>query len=99
MQKNEEETARWTRYSAENGDLEKNLKHYTKHLEVDVMVPIGSKALMPGKLYHTNEILVFHGSQVFSKCSADQAIEISKRRQTLALDFLKKLGTERDLFR
>lgn len=44
------------------------------------MVPIGSKALMKGKLVHTNEILVCLGAQYFAKYSAKQAIAVCDRR-------------------
>ncbi|XP_063605008.1 unconventional prefoldin RPB5 interactor-like [Penaeus indicus] len=44
------------------------------------MVPFGSLAFMPGRLVHTNEILVLLGDNWFAERSAKQAIEIVKRR-------------------
>jgi unconventional prefoldin RPB5 interactor 1 len=44
------------------------------------MVPIGSKALMRGKMVHTNEILVCLGDGWFVKRSAKEAAEICDRR-------------------
>lgn len=43
-------------------------------------VPIGSKAFMPGKLVHTNEVLVLLGDNWFAERSAKQACEIIDRR-------------------
>lgn len=63
------------------------------------MVPIGGKALMPGKLYHTNEILVSHYQGVFSNVSTDKALEISNHRIQLAETHLKSLEVEKDMYK
>ncbi|CAD7014861.1 unnamed protein product [Ceratitis capitata] len=62
------------------------------------MVPIGRKAYMPGHLIHTNEVLVGHYQNYFSKCSAHKAKEICEYRIKMAEDHLEKLKTERDLW-
>ncbi|XP_071522327.1 uncharacterized protein [Panulirus ornatus] len=46
----------------------------------EVMVPFGSLAFMPGRLLHTNEILVLLGDNWFAERSAKQAAEIVQRR-------------------
>lgn len=49
-------------------------------LSVNCMVPLGKRALMPGKLVHTNEIMVSLGDGYFAKYSAPQAIALCNRR-------------------
>lgn len=44
------------------------------------MVPIGKRALMKGKLIHTNEILVCLGDEYFAKYSASGAVALCERR-------------------
>ena len=44
------------------------------------MVPLGPLAFMPGRLIHTNEILVLLGDNWFAERSAKEAVEIVKRR-------------------
>lgn len=78
---------------------ETSLREFQKKLTADIMVPIGSKALMPGQLYHTGEVLVGHGNKTFSKCTTLQAIKICKHRQNYASTRLEQLETERNLYR
>lgn len=98
MAKNEEETARWKNYKDDNGTAVENLERFSKNLTVDVMVPIGSKAYMSGQLIHTNEVLVGHYQNYFSKCSAHMAKEICEYRIKMADEHLEKLRTESDLW-
>lgn len=44
-------------------------------------MPFGSVAFMPGKLVHTNEIMVLLGDNWFAERSASQALEIVARRK------------------
>lgn len=53
---------------------------YVYLLFPQVMVPFGSLAFMPGRLLHTNEILVLLGDNWFAERSAKQAVEIVQRR-------------------
>jgi unconventional prefoldin RPB5 interactor 1 len=46
-----------------------------------MQVPFGKFAFMPGKLYHTNEIMVLLGDNWFVTRSAKQALEIAERRK------------------
>jgi len=61
-------------------------------------VPFGSLAFMPGKLIHTNEILVLLGDNWFAERSASQAIEIIKRRQQSIEENIKSVKNEIDYF-
>lgn len=77
--------------------VESSLRDFQKKLQVECMVPIGTKALMPGYLYHTSEILVGNGNKIFSKCTTFDALKICKHRQKYAEDRLNDLRTEHDL--
>ncbi|XP_036332671.1 unconventional prefoldin RPB5 interactor-like protein, partial [Rhagoletis pomonella] len=98
LTRNEEETARWKSYKEENITAIENLDKFRNYLTVDVMVPIGQKAYMPGQLIHTNEVLVGHYQGYFSKCSAQKAKEICEYRVKMATEHLEKLNTESDLW-
>lgn len=60
--------------------VREGLKVLPNNLSVNCMVPIGKKALMKGKIVHTNEIMVCLGDGYFVKYSAPQAIELCNRR-------------------
>ncbi|XP_034476371.1 unconventional prefoldin RPB5 interactor-like protein [Drosophila innubila] len=96
--KNADETERWQAYKADNETAIKNLDMFSKQLTVEVMVPIGKKAFMPGQLIHTNELLVGHYQGYFSACSAHKAKEICQHRLGLAEEHLKKLEVEAELW-
>ncbi|EDW32893.1 GL10222 [Drosophila persimilis] len=95
---NAKETDRWQTYKTDNETAIRNLELFAKNLSVEVMVPIGRKALMPGQLIHTNELLVSHNEGYFSACSAHKAKEICQHRLRLAEERLKKLETEANLW-
>lgn len=97
INKNESETLKWEKYLEEMRQAESSLRDFQKKLQVECMVPIGTKALMPGFLYHTSEILVGNGSKIFSKCTTFEALKICKHRQKYAEDRLTDLRTEHDL--
>uniref|UniRef100_A0A1B0FN01 Unconventional prefoldin RPB5 interactor n=1 Tax=Glossina morsitans morsitans TaxID=37546 RepID=A0A1B0FN01_GLOMM len=98
LEKNAEETEKWKNYLEETKVGIENLKKFIKHLDVDVMVPLGKKAFMPGKLIHTNEILVSHYQGYFSKCSTNKAREICELRIENAKEHVKKLEAEAELW-
>lgn len=98
LRNNAEETERWKAFLKENETAKENMSMFQKRLTVDVMVPVGKKALMPGQLIHTNEVLVGHYQGYFSKCSAFKATEICDLRIATANERLKKLETEMELW-
>nr|XP_011442483.2 unconventional prefoldin RPB5 interactor [Crassostrea gigas] len=63
----------------------------------DIMVPFGSLAFMPGKLVHTNEILVLLGDNWFVERSAKQATEIIGRRIKTVEQQIKELQAQKHL--
>lgn len=74
------------------------LEVYPLSVSENCMVPIGKRALMKGKLIHTNEILVYLGDGYFAKYSASQAISLCNRRIAWADKMLKNLQAEKSLF-
>lgn len=72
----------------------RNLQAFQNRLKVDVMVPLGSHALMPGYLYHTNELLIGKPSGIFIEATTSQAMDIVNRRIRVANQRLKDLEVE-----
>lgn len=97
LQKNEYATKHWMKLRDEHMSLHSHLGILPDKLSHDVMVPIGSKALMRGKMVHTNEILVCLGDGWFVKQSAKEAAEICDRRIKLCDNMLKDLEREHNL--
>lgn len=98
LQKNTAEAAKWKQYEQEHQEVKSNLDLYRKQFKVDILIPIGSKALLPGYLYHTGEVLASHGSGYFSDCTVDQAKLIVDHRLKAAREMLQKYDRERELF-
>ena len=67
-------------------------------ISLPVMVPMGRKAFVRGKIQHTNEITVCHGASMFSDVSSQQAIDILEHRMKLCDTQLKALELEKELF-
>ncbi|KAJ2022389.1 hypothetical protein IWW57_004540 [Coemansia sp. S610] len=68
-------------YKTEYHNLQATLLELPDEIEYDAMVPVGPLAFFPGKLIHTNEILVSLGDNWFTERSAKQAAGIAKRRE------------------
>ncbi|XP_005103795.1 unconventional prefoldin RPB5 interactor [Aplysia californica] len=60
--------------------LQNRLKTLPDSVNHDIMVPFGKLAFMPGKIVHTNEVMVLLGDNWFAERSAKQAAEIAGRR-------------------
>lgn len=98
LQANEANEVKWTQYKTELEKTKENLNQFVKSHSLEIMVPIGKKALIRGKLMHTNEITVSHGASYFSDCSTSQAIEIIDRRIENCDQQLAAFDKEKDLF-
>ncbi|CAG2222638.1 URI1 [Mytilus edulis] len=70
----------WEKFRTDYKALKTRLKTLPDKVTHDVMVPFGPLAFMPGKLVHTNEILVLLGENWFVERSAKQACGIIDRR-------------------
>lgn len=97
-QKCSESIAKWTRFRDDYLELKKRLDTLAEKMEYDVMVPFNSVAFMPGKLVHTNEIMVLLGDNWFVERSAKQASEIVERRLAKCDSSLEELHQERKQF-
>ncbi|XP_058828259.1 unconventional prefoldin RPB5 interactor-like protein [Topomyia yanbarensis] len=95
---NEQEIEKWKTYRNEHQQVSDNLKMYQSQLKVDILIPIGSKAFLPGQLYHTGEVMTSHGSGYFSDCSVDQAKRIIDHRINNADKMLLNYEREKELF-
>ncbi|XP_076180251.1 unconventional prefoldin RPB5 interactor isoform X1 [Ptiloglossa arizonensis] len=97
IQQNEEQFKIWTAYKKGHQKVAVALNTFQKDLYVNCMVPIGKRALMKGKLIHTNEVLVCLGDGYFAKYSASGARALCERRIQHADEMLEYLNTERDI--
>ncbi|KAF9909486.1 uri1, prefoldin-like chaperone [Linnemannia zychae] len=95
----DEELARWKNYEADYQALKTTLLDLPKEISHPVMVPIGNLAFMPGKIVHTNEVLVMLGDNWFVDRSAVQAAEIVDRRMELVQENIEKLKAQEDEIR
>ncbi|KAG0031979.1 uri1, prefoldin-like chaperone [Podila clonocystis] len=95
----EEELGRWKNYEADYEALKTTLIDLPKETSHNVMVPFGNLAFMPGKLIHTNEVLVMLGDNWFVDRSAVQAAEIVDRRMEYVQENITKLKTQEDALR
>ena len=98
IQRNEEQCKVWRSYRKGHEKVAETLQTFQKDLYVNCMVPIGKRALMKGRLIHTNEVLAFLGDGYFAKYSATGAAALCQRRIQKAEEMLKNLSAERDLY-
>ncbi|XP_043277429.1 unconventional prefoldin RPB5 interactor-like protein [Venturia canescens] len=98
IRRNDEQTQTWSEYKSRHEKVIESLETFSKELSVECMVPIGKRALMRGKLTHTNEILVSLGEGYFAKYSAAQALALCRRRIKKADDILGSLEKEHKLY-
>ncbi|XP_053982894.1 unconventional prefoldin RPB5 interactor-like protein isoform X2 [Hylaeus volcanicus] len=98
IQRNEEQCKVWTAYKNGHLKVAEALGSLQKEVYVNCMVPIGKRALMKGKLIHTNEVLACLGDGYFAKYSASGAQALCERRIQRAEEMLKDLSGERDLY-
>ncbi|KAI1305144.1 uri1, prefoldin-like chaperone [Mortierella claussenii] len=95
----EDELARWKNYETDYQALKTTLLDLPKEISHPVMVPIGNLAFMPGKLVHTNEILVMLGDNWFVDRSAVQAAEIVDRRMEFVQENITRLQAQEEQIR
>ncbi|XP_037088420.1 unconventional prefoldin RPB5 interactor-like, partial [Pollicipes pollicipes] len=88
----------WRRYSDDYRALRQRLASLPDKLSHEVTVPLGPLAFAPGRLVHTNELLVLLGDNWFCKTSASAACGIVDRRLEHCDKTLSSLEKERDLF-
>ncbi|OMJ07708.1 Unconventional prefoldin RPB5 interactor [Smittium culicis] len=81
-------------YKNEYKSLQKILETFSDKTEYNSMIPLGDVAFIPGKIVHTNEILVLLGDDWFVERSAKQAKQIAKRREDFISESIKKIETQ-----
>lgn len=96
---NERETNLCQEYKDDLLMASRNLQSFQNRMRVDVMVPIGKHALMPGHLYHTNEVLIGKPTGIFIESTSNQALDIVNQRLKTANQRLKDLEVEAEFFR
>ncbi|KJE96149.1 hypothetical protein CAOG_06514 [Capsaspora owczarzaki ATCC 30864] len=75
------EQRQFEHFQADYRALRQTLTSLTDKTSHPAMIPLGSLAFMPGRLVHTNEIMVLLGDNWFVERSAKQAAEIVLRRE------------------
>lgn len=86
----------WQKFQNDYYYLKERLRTLPNNLSYEIMVPISKVAFMPGKLVHTNEILVLLGDNWFTERSASQACEIIDRRLSGIRKHLEDLHKEKN---
>ncbi|XP_023673365.2 unconventional prefoldin RPB5 interactor 1 isoform X3 [Paramormyrops kingsleyae] len=81
----------WKKLTADYESLQARLQTLPDRLSYDVTVPFGPLAFMPGKLVHTNEIMVLLGDNWFARCSTKQAMEVVEHRKRHVKNTLEDL--------
>ncbi|RCI06426.1 uri1, prefoldin-like chaperone, partial [Rhizopus stolonifer] len=99
LEKLESEYRRWTNYKHDYDALEVQLKSLPDTTTKTAMIPIGKLAFMPGKIIHTNEILVLLGDQYYAERSAKQAVDILQRRREVVVENMRLAEAELNSFR
>ncbi|KAI8887435.1 hypothetical protein K501DRAFT_330480 [Backusella circina FSU 941] len=85
----ESEYQRWNDFKQDYDALEKQLTTLPDTTSQNAMIPLGKLAFMPGKIIHTNEILVLLGDQYYAERSAKQALGILERRREVVVENLR----------
>ncbi|XP_074645127.1 uncharacterized protein LOC141901648 [Tubulanus polymorphus] len=97
LQDTETQQKQWKTFESDYMALKDRLKTLPDEITHDVMVPFGPIAFMPGKLVHTNEVLVLLGDNWFVDRSAKQSCEIIDRRIKEVQKKLSVLDQQRTL--
>ncbi|TVU34617.1 hypothetical protein EJB05_16456 [Eragrostis curvula] len=74
------ELGRLQGFVADNAALVSLVKRLPDEVSHEIMVPFGGAAFFPGRLIHTNELLVLLGEGYYAERSAKQTTEILHRR-------------------
>ena len=94
----EQQIKKWSKFQEDYRELETRLKSLPDRLTYDCTVPFGKLAFIPGRIVHSNEILVLLGENYFVERSCKQAIEIVHRRLANIDENLEKHKKEKELF-
>jgi unconventional prefoldin RPB5 interactor 1 len=70
----------WEKFEEDYLKIYEKLRTLTDTTSHDVFVPFGKVAFVPGKLVHTNALMVLLGDNWFAERSAKQTQDIVQRR-------------------
>ncbi|KAG0489898.1 hypothetical protein HPP92_006761 [Vanilla planifolia] len=76
----QKELDRLREFLTDNKALIQHVQKLPEELSHDIMVPFGGAAFFPGRLIHTNELMVLLGEGYYAERSAKQTVEILQRR-------------------
>ena len=94
----DQQLAKWTQFQTDYQQLNTRLSTLPDRLTYDCMVPFGKLAFIPGRIVHSNELLVLLGENFFVERSCKQAMDIVNRRLENINENLRKHQTEKDIF-
>eukprot|EP00698_Gefionella_okellyi_P011305 TRINITY_DN2976_c0_g2_i1.p1 TRINITY_DN2976_c0_g2~~TRINITY_DN2976_c0_g2_i1.p1 ORF type:complete len:419 (-),score=82.57 TRINITY_DN2976_c0_g2_i1:679-1866(-) len=91
----QERTQYLQKTKADYENLKARLASLPDKVSYPYRVPIGPLAFMPGKLIHTNEVMVFLGADYFVECSTKHACGIIDRRLALIQSSLQEAAAQK----
>lgn len=94
----DEQIAKYTQFQTDYQHLQKRLSNLPDRLTYECTVPFGKLAFIPGRIVHSNEILVLLGDNYFVERSCKQAQEIVQRRLENIEEKLEQHQKEKQLF-
>ena len=94
----DQQIAKWTQFQTDYQHLKTRLSTLPDRLTHECTVPFGKLAFIPGRIIHSNEILVLLGENYFVERSCKQAIEIVDRRLENINENVRKHQQEKDVF-
>lgn len=94
----DKQIAKWTQHQNDYQQLRTRLSTLPDRLTYECMVPFGKLAFIPGRIIHSNEILVLLGDNYFVERSSKQAIDMINRRLSNIDDNLEKHKKEKEMF-
>ncbi|THD24318.1 Unconventional prefoldin RPB5 interactor [Fasciola hepatica] len=99
IRKTEDEITALLAYKADYQVLMTKLQDFPKTVSKSAILPFGRKALVPGRLIHTNELLVHLGGsdEYFVELSVHETIELIRRRIERLDASVEKLNEQRRL--
>ena len=94
----DQQIAKWTQFHNDYRHLHERLSTLPDRLTYDCTVPFGKLAFIPGRVVHSNEILVLLGENYFVERSCKQAIDIVNRRLVNIDANLQQHQKEKEVF-
>jgi prefoldin subunit 5 len=84
------------RFDDEYADLQRLVRDLPNKTSHEVMVPFTDVAFFPGRLIHTNELLVLLGGDLYAERSATQTLDIIERRRDMLREKIQGAGVRVD---